>query len=378
MTSDIDCADAPLVKVTGPSDLAQAIPYLLGFHPSRSLVLVGLQAKRVVVTARIDLDDLVDTTVLERTASSMVRGGAEVFVAIVYDDDARQRIADGTLDHAELAAEVHAVIARLCADVDEVALVSNGRLWSFDCADPQCCPPEGVALDGTSQVAAEAAYAGLVALPGRESLRALLAPAYDRELIDDLLAAVQRAERAAVAVIVRGEAAVAKADRADVRALFATARALDETGSDPTLSDEQLTRFGVALRRISVRDAVWLGLDSGRIDGRQLWRRLATGLPSPYDAAPLFLFGWASYRDGNGAMARVAADEALASDPGYTAADLILAALGTAINPRQLPKLRRTRVASGTGVDGRQERSPAPLRATPRGARRGAADRRRR
>jgi hypothetical protein len=144
------------------------------------------------------------------------------------------------------------------------------------------------------------------------------------------------------------------------------------------LSDEQLTRFGVALRRIPVRDAVWLGLDSGRIDGRQLWLRLATGLPSPYDAAPLFLFGWASYRDGNGAMARIAADEALVSDPGYTAADLILAALGNAINPRDLPKLRRTRSPSRTGASARQERAPEPVRGTQRGARRVAADRRRR
>jgi hypothetical protein len=76
-----------------------------------------------------------------------------------------------------------------------------------------------------------------------------------------------------------------------------------------------------------------------------LWRRLATSLPAPYDAAPLFLFGWASYRDGNGALARIAADRALDSDPYYTAADLILAALSQALDPHQLPRFTREMVA---------------------------------
>lgn len=48
---------APL-SLTGPANLIAAVPYLLGFEPADSLVLVGLQNGRVIVSARIDLDDL--------------------------------------------------------------------------------------------------------------------------------------------------------------------------------------------------------------------------------------------------------------------------------------------------------------------------------
>ena len=78
---------------------------------------------------------------------------------------------------------------------------------------------------------------------------------------------------------------------------------------------EQLVRFGAALRRIKVRDAVWLGIDGRRIDGRPLWRELAQRLPEPFDAPALFLFAWASWRAGEGALARIAVDRALLSDP---------------------------------------------------------------
>ncbi|MGH8861267.1 MAG: DUF4192 family protein, partial [Jatrophihabitantaceae bacterium] len=81
-------ADLPIVRVSGPADLVQTIPYLLGFHPARSLVLVGLADRRVVVTARMDLDELADGRLLPTTVAGLYRGGAERLVAVVYDDQA--------------------------------------------------------------------------------------------------------------------------------------------------------------------------------------------------------------------------------------------------------------------------------------------------
>jgi Domain of unknown function (DUF4192) len=83
----------------------------------------------------------------------------------------------------------------------------------------------------------------------------------------------------------------------------------------------------------------WMALDDDRLDGIELWVNLARRLPSPYNAAPLFLAAWRAWRDGNGALAGIAAEQALASDPGYGAAGLLLAALTRSIDPRTLPKL---------------------------------------
>ena len=49
---------ASSVRITGPASLIAAVPYLLGFEPNESLVLVGLRDGQVTVTARVDLDEL--------------------------------------------------------------------------------------------------------------------------------------------------------------------------------------------------------------------------------------------------------------------------------------------------------------------------------
>lgn len=61
--------------------------------------------------------------------------------------------------------------------------------------------------------------------------------------------------------------------------------------------------------------------------------------PAPYNAPPLFLFGRASWRDGNGALAGTAATRALHADPDYTAARLLLTALTHALDPRRVARL---------------------------------------
>jgi hypothetical protein len=346
-TDPVADAIEPLLRVRGPADLVHAIPYLLGFHPAASVVLVGLERGRVVVTARIDLADLAGTDLLATTMAALQRGGAQAVVAVIFDDAAlpgRQH-SDEDLPWAGLAGEVHTLADEHALALHEVALVAGGRLWSYTCDDPHCCPPDGRVLEGTSTVAATAAYAGLVALPDRNTMAALLDPDDDAERLA-LVPALDAGERDAVAAILRGDEG--KQNRSVVRALFATARAWDEPGAEVQLAPEQAVRFGVALQRYPVRDSIWLAIDDGRLDGRELWRQLAARLPAPFNAAPLFLFGWASYRRGNGALAGVAAERALAADPGYSAADLLLAALSQGLDPRRLPKLRAPRRPTGT------------------------------
>jgi hypothetical protein len=105
-------------------------------------------------------------------------------------------------------------------------------------------------------------------------------------------------------------------------------------------TDREAARYGAALQSYQVRDAVWMALDDDGLDGIELCVNLARRLHSPYNAAALFLAAWRSYRGGNGALAGIAAERALASDPGYSAADLLLAALARGLDPRTLPKLR--------------------------------------
>jgi hypothetical protein len=250
-----------------------------------------------------------------------------------------------------------AEVGRVGCALYDIALVSGGRIYSYVCHLPACCPPDGRPLDSASTAAAEATFAGLVALPDRASLAALLDPLPDRER-DALLPALD-----AATAVAHDDAA--REERAAKRALFAAARAADAAAAAPTvgvpeLSESALVGHAVALRHPRVRDRVWLAIDHGRIDGRGLWRPMARRLPSPYDAPALFLFAWASYREGDGALAGIAAERALESDPGYSPADLVLAALSHAIDPHRLPRLRDPHARRGRARSAdRRARSPA-------------------
>lgn len=317
------------LSVHGPEDLVHAVPYLLGFHPHRSLVVVGMSGGELVVTMRMDLDDLVLDGVIDNSLAALHRGGADDIVAIVFDD----RVDDiRALPWQGLVTELVEVADRHGSGVVDVLLVDGQRRWSLACADPACCPVEGVPLDpARSTVPAAATFAGLAAYPDRETLEASLAPDEHR---DALVPLVQGCLDELVHTAESGRRL-----RSVKRRLFAAARGSAGPLAAP-LDDDTVAAFGAALSSVPFRDAVWLAVDSRRIDGRPLWQELARRLPQPFDAAPLFLLGWASWRAGNGALANMAGDRALASDPGYTAADLLLAALTRGVDPRQMPQLR--------------------------------------
>jgi hypothetical protein len=222
----------------------------------------------------------------------------------------------------------------------DALLLSRRRWWSYCCIDERCCPQGQLVNDhGPSALEAAATVAGLVALPDRAALEAQLEPVPmgEREALHELLA---HQENEAFDAVLTGEAQ--RRHRSVVRALFAAARRADN--GDLRLSEAQLARFGVALVDDAIRDSVWVAIDEQRLDGRELWRLLARRLPAPYDAGPLFLLGWAAWRDGNGALASIAASRAVQSDPHYTAADLLLTVLGAAINPRRLPRIKPSRL----------------------------------
>ncbi|MGI8762141.1 MAG: DUF4192 domain-containing protein [Jatrophihabitantaceae bacterium] len=345
MTTDHDAEPLPTLRLKAPGDLLQAIPYLLGFHPKASLVLVGLSAGALVVTVRVDLSDLAQADVLAETIAAMRRGAAEELIGAVYDDGAEPTRSGSALPWAGVAPAIDRECLRLGCELTAVLLVVGQRWWSYLCKDPTCCPQEGRPVSaGPSVVSAAATYAGMVALPDRETLAAVLDP-QPEDVRAALFPLVAEEEDSAVRAVL--DASAERRERAVKRAIFSAARDSEEPGwpGGVALDDATVARFAVALSGRPTRDAVWMAVDDGRLDGRALWRDLARRLPQPYDAAPLFLFGWASWRAGSGALAGIAADRAVASDPGYSAADLLLAALARGMDPRQLPKLRLPRSA---------------------------------
>ena len=315
--------DSQTLRLKGPADLVAFVPYALGFHPRESLVLVGLAGTRLVVTARLDI---VDATleVVSSACGTLRRNGATAVAGIIVTD------------HPDLTSEVQRHVTDAAGHaglgVRDVLLVTGDRWYLLHNADPESFTRQGNPLETRSTaVDAAAVYAGLTVLPSRDAFAAMFAPVPGRA---DLAGGLERHH--GIRDRAQQDAALPAWEHSAVRALFAAQRTAQD-GRMPT--DDTVARFGVALRSYSVRDAVWLAVDDGWLAGMQLWVNLARRLPHPYDAAPLFLAGWHAYRQGNGALAGIAADLAITADPGYRAAGLLCEALACSVDPRRLPQL---------------------------------------
>jgi hypothetical protein len=104
------------------------------------------------------------------------------------------------------------------------------------------------------------------------------------------------------------------------------------------------------------RDEAWQRMlaVAPRDEHETLWRDVVRRLPDRYVAPAATLLALAAWRAGDGAVASIAVDRALAADPGYTLAELVLQALNAGISPSAMEPLPRTRrrgprLTAGTG-----------------------------
>jgi hypothetical protein len=324
---------AHVLTLSHPADLLDLVPYLLGFHPAESLVLIGIDGCRVAVTVRIELLDT-GSELYERMLEILDRSGVTSVAVLVYT---AMPGAPAELPYRDLVSELTAVVRNGCLDVVEALLTTDEAWWSY--LDPTRAGSRHASSVKASAAAAAATYAGLVAMPNRQALTGILTPDSD-EVRASLLIEIAELENAAVQAALAGRRL--RHQRSAKRAIFAAARAADlvvvGTGESPPATE--ICRFAVALADTAVRDAVWMAIDQGRIHGDRLWLELLRTLPPPYDAAPLFLYGWAAWRRGNGILGRAAAERAQVSDPTYTAAQLLMSAIDHGLDPFRTPKLR--------------------------------------
>src|ERR1700755_3276949 len=108
---------SPAVTVRGPADLINAVPYLLGFHPVDSLVVIGMAHGNVVVSIRVDLDAAVtDQGAVTQSIAAMRRGGAEQFIGVVFDETSLPLIDSETLPWSGLIADVMMTVMSVDGD----------------------------------------------------------------------------------------------------------------------------------------------------------------------------------------------------------------------------------------------------------------------
>lgn len=287
--ADLPELDLP-TRLSTPGELAALVPYLVGFHPTESVVLLAFIDSRLAVTARFGLDlcqraDLVDQQIEQ--IKSHFPDARHVLVGYAEDRQA----AEDALSMVEFLVGTEAVIDSL--------YVRGSRYWSRMCTSPHCCPPEGRSFDAeTSPVAVQAIVAGLQALPRREDLAKRVqsprggAAQAARRNIDDAHAASSALPDADLVDNIDAllDAGLADAAALDQRELALLSVLIDRPG----LRDRALRRITMDNREAQLR----------------LWERLVRSTPRVEQGPALGLMGLSAWVCGEGALQSICLERA--------------------------------------------------------------------
>jgi hypothetical protein len=172
-------------------------------------------------------------------------------------------------------------------------------------------------------------------LATREELAATVA-ALDGEAGDSMLKATLQAQERAARLAAGADGAVAGRRLITTAGLDAVRDAIDVyRAGDEFSSDADAAWLSVALRELRVRDDAWARMDPDHGEAHLcLWTDLTRRARPGYVAAPASLLAFVAWQRGNGALANVALDRALADHPGYSMARLMREVIDSGAPPR--------------------------------------------
>ncbi|MEU3922481.1 DUF4192 domain-containing protein [Streptomyces sp. NPDC029004] len=372
-------ADEQQITLRGPAELADALPYMMGFHPNDSIVLVALHGNRGRFGGRLRLGIPSSarewSPVAEQLAECLIEGSErrgsrpDGIVVFLCQDPAEGETSRRVMERLRpLAQRLRTACGTLEVPVYEALCISDGRFWSYCCPDARCCPPEGsaLALPGTSVMAAAAAYAGIQVRGSLREMEGRLAPlttppAADQEkaldtagatLVSRILDEQGREQVAAetLALARRLMTRIAESPRSD-------GWAETDVADDRLITHDEAAAVILGIQDRDTRDRAAEWMEGPDAPGAlRLWRALARRCVGPYcehAAAPLTLAGWVAWSTGDEPAARVALGLALRVDPDYVFARLLHEACNQGLDPETVRSCLRaassSRAPSGSG-----------------------------
>ncbi len=326
----------PPTRLRDPGDLIAAVPHLLGFHPSDSIVVLVVRDHDVTMTLRVDLPPPgVPHRVTDQLTAPLARCRGDDAVVVVIGGGAGDPPED--LPHDTLVDELDDALH--AADVPLLLAVwtratAMGERW-FDYHD---AGTTGTVPDPSSTVLAAASAAdGHVTYPSREAMGDLLAPdppeALSRRtaLLNRLAADDPHPED-----VVPGR----HRDLVHAEVLRAASR-------KRPLTDEEVADLAHALSNPLTRDASLAHcIGEHARSAEVLWIELTRACPAPERAEPATLLAFSAYIKGNGAMAFMALDRAEEANPAHRLTRLLRAALKAGLPPDQIRHLAERAAAT--------------------------------
>lgn len=318
------------IRLGSAEDLLAAAPYLLGFHPTDSMAFIGLASGAVTVSGRYDLGKEGDP----RSIVGILQGhGVDSALLIGYGPPERV-----TPDMDRL----RGALATAALPVREALRVTDGRFWSYLCLDLKCCPTDGKPFDlTTARVSAAMTFAGLQTYTTREELAATIASDPTDAVRDATWRALARS-----AEIIRKDSG--DWDRWCDEGLELLHRTVTAACEDDVLpGDEDLAALSVLLTHDRVRDEAWALVDEkGPQAQLRLWSLITRRADEDFAVVPALLLSFAAWRAGNGALARIGVERALALAPEHRLARMLAYVLDCGFAPGALPPITREWIAA--------------------------------
>jgi hypothetical protein len=249
-----------------------------------------------------------------------------------------------------------------------VLRVDQGHYWSYLCREPSCCPPEGVPFDTSAHPAAATMTAsGSAVLSDRDALAATIAPVTG-SAAEAMTRETRRAERIGPKLMASttGTESPARQRPVTEEGLTAVQAAISTYREGGSIEHYgQFAWLALVLTSLRIRDDAWARMDPDHRDAHlRLWTDLTRHAQPGYIAAPACLLAFTAWQGGNGALANLALDRALADNPSYSLAHLLRDVIdaGTPPSMARLPMTPEEVAASYSDAGEQSVRQSGPGR----------------
>ncbi|MGW7531540.1 DUF4192 domain-containing protein [Amycolatopsis sp. NPDC054798] len=337
--------------LSNPADLIASLPYLLGFRPADSLVLLGHRVPGTTIGLMLRAD-LPPREFQAEQADALIPRFADpdhngVTAIIVGGSTAGGSADENGPPRREFVAELKRALSDHGLRLFHALWtpeVEAGAPWSCylepDCGGVLPDPQETV-------VAAATTEAGFVVFRSREELAAVLEPR-SAEAISRRAGMLASAPEPLYSPGM-SQSDVLDAATTELREAFLRQR----RGAGPP-SDDQAVRLAHALTFNPVRDAC-LALavpphTSLTREAEEVWLTLVRELPPPHRAEAALHLGYTALMRGEGALAGMALANAVEADPGHVVAQLLQAAWNIGTDPSKLTGLADLSTAVDLGL----------------------------
>lgn len=317
-----------MTTLTSPHDLLAAIPFLIGYHPSDSLVLVSIKEDCVGMAMRIDYPIDQSEAAFDLCASHISADEADGALIVAYQPLGRS-------DGDDVLAQTTAALSRAGVAIYESILIAEGSYRSLLCHDITCCPLAGRPVPplDSSRIAMESVVEGH---PMPFATIAELGASVRSNLLAQEEQWLERVQKSEVDAI---DSDLNNLQRDGATAVIDLANDFIEHGvsTDQDLIAHVLGR----LSEIQVRDFALGSHDGESAPGyKRMWMHLLRSAPPGFVAPVACLAAAIAYEYGDGALARAALDRAFADTPSYSLAQLLQRVFSAGWPPQSFAQMR--------------------------------------